>query len=148
MITLHISMHVYFTDFTECFPYRCHWMLTLQTSKHVYFTDIKECLPYRYHWIRYQWMCSFQISINVFLTDINECAESTSGCDSVNGVCTDVPGFYQCSCKPGFVLFTSNGTASKSIPPLEDGKRLGDVYYLNHTCVRKYWCLLNQSCDR
>lgn len=65
MIPLHISMHVYFTDITECFPYRCHWMLTLQTLKHVYFTDIKECLPYRYHWIRYQWMCSLQISMNV-----------------------------------------------------------------------------------
>ena len=35
--------------------------------------------------------------------DIDECASaSTNDCDKVNGVCTNTPGSYECSCKTGW----------------------------------------------
>ena len=35
-------------------------------------------------------------------------------------------------------MYTTNGTEGYSIPPAETGMLAGDLYHINHTCVRKY----------
>lgn len=66
-------------------------------------------------------------------SDIDEC-KLMSPCSDV---CTNIEGSYQCSCPAGYSLFVANGTQGHLIPPPEDGNYAGDVYQLNHTCVRK-----------
>ncbi|KAJ8318329.1 hypothetical protein KUTeg_003420, partial [Tegillarca granosa] len=65
---------------------------------------------------------------------IDECKQNNGGC-SQN--CTDeIPG-YSCSCITGFELYMYAGFNNISLAKGENGKREGDVYYINHTCVRK-----------
>ena len=40
--------------------------------------------------------CSFHL-----LPDIDECTTQTHDC-SLNGICTNVEGSFQCECQPGF----------------------------------------------
>ena len=57
------------------------------------------------------------------ILDIDECFENTDSCDK-NAVCTNMPGGYNCTCKPGFIDIDSpqNGTNctgnNKLIKPL------------------------------
>ena len=69
-----------------------------------------------------------------------------------NGGCSDmcnntVPGYY-CTCKPGYVLYTYNGTSGLTIPASETGLLYGDMYYINHTCVSKYVGIICQFIHR
>ncbi|KAJ8309937.1 LOW QUALITY PROTEIN: hypothetical protein KUTeg_011802 [Tegillarca granosa] len=66
--------------------------------------------------------------------NINECEVNNGGC-SQN--CTDeIPGYF-CTCQMGYELYMHDGFNNISLAKGEDGKREGDVYYINHTCVRK-----------
>ena len=71
---------------------------------------------------------------------IDQCSEGTSGCDSENGYCnsTNNGEDYICGCKRGYILFTEDGLNGHNISSSETGMTPGDVYYLNHTCVRKF----------
>ncbi|CAG5134450.1 unnamed protein product, partial [Candidula unifasciata] len=53
-----------------------------------------------------------------------------------NHTCTNKEGSFECSCLAGYSLFVFNGTQRHFIPPTEDGTHAGDVYQINHTCVR------------
>ncbi|XP_076460199.1 uncharacterized protein LOC143293161 [Babylonia areolata] len=64
--------------------------------------------------------------------NIDECANNSAGCDHT---CTDISGGYQCSCDPGFVLFSYNGVQGHYLAHNEDGHRPGDVRRFNHTCL-------------
>ena len=46
------------------------------------------------------------LDIMVVVVDIDECKEGLSVCHS-EAECTDIPGSYICTCRPGF---TGNGT--------------------------------------
>ena len=70
-----------------------------------------------------------------------ECNIDNAGCDHT---CTDVPGGYQCTCFNGYDLYTQDRTANFSLRLTENGLLDGDVYYINHTCVRKL--IYNQYC--
>ncbi|CAH1794302.1 unnamed protein product [Owenia fusiformis] len=74
---------------------------------------------------------------NFTCTDINECAQvnpiAQMGCSQT---CNNIPGSYYCSCFNGYVLYDSPGISSINLANSEDGLREGDVYYINHTCVR------------
>ena len=39
---------------------------------------------------------------NVFIIDIDECAQKTDVCVKQKSVCHNIPGSYECICKPGF----------------------------------------------
>lgn len=82
------------------------------------------------------------------LSVIDRCADNTSGCDSERGNCTASVSKedFTCECKPGYTLFTSDGVSGRSILSPEDGMTPGDVYYLNHTCVREFHLLLATFC--
>ena len=54
-------------------------------------------------------------------------------------------GSYSCSCNESFTLFSKNGTQGFMIAAGETGERHGDVYQLNHTCVREYLLLIVTS---
>lgn len=71
-----------------------------------------------------------------------ECNIDNAGCDHT---CTDVPGGYQCTCFNGYDLYTQDRTANFSLRLTENGLLDGDVYYINHTCVRKL--IYNQYCS-
>ena len=52
-------------------------------------------------------------------------------------------GSYQCDCNPdvlgkGYVLYDQPGAQSFPLATGETGLLVGDVRYINHTCVRKY----------
>ncbi|XP_021378486.1 sushi, von Willebrand factor type A, EGF and pentraxin domain-containing protein 1-like [Mizuhopecten yessoensis] len=67
-------------------------------------------------------------------SDINECDVNKGGCSQK---CNDNAGAYRCSCdQPGYVLFSEDGTSGYYIPNTETGLMSGDIYHLNHTCVR------------
>ena len=70
-----------------------------------------------------------------------ECNIDNAGCDHT---CTDVPEGYQCTCFNGYDLYTQDRTANFSLRLTENGLLDGDVYYINHTCVRKL--IYNQYC--
>ncbi|KAK3089225.1 hypothetical protein FSP39_001900 [Pinctada imbricata] len=66
--------------------------------------------------------------------DINECTMDNGGCSDM---CTNaVPG-YQCTCNSGYELYAYPGFNNISLSGAETGEMQGDVYYINHTCVRK-----------
>ena len=75
------------------------------------------------------------------MTDIDECAPN-KGKGGCSGTCENAAPFYNCKCSNGYVLFTENGTMNRFIAAGETGLRQGDVYYINHTCVRKFISLL------
>lgn len=64
--------------------------------------------------------------------DINECTVSNGGCDQK---CLNTAGDFSCSCNSGYQLYTQNGTASFFIEKSENGKRDGDIFQINKTCV-------------
>ncbi|XP_041364262.1 uncharacterized protein LOC121379679 [Gigantopelta aegis] len=66
--------------------------------------------------------------------DIDECTTDNGGCSQT---CTDSDGGYSCSCSDGYTLYTQNGTEGYHIPPAETGRLPGDLFHLNHSCVRK-----------
>lgn len=66
--------------------------------------------------------------------DLDECANKTSGCQQL---CKNIPGGYECHCKPGYALFTSDGAEGFRLANNEDGLRKEDERVLNHTCVRE-----------
>ena len=73
-----------------------------------------------------------------FLADIQECGNSPSPCDPNYGSCDENPaGGYTCRCEEGYVLFTGDGTEGFELALTEDGLRKGDIYRIDHTCVRK-----------
>ena len=47
-------------------------------------------------------------------TDIDECIEKTDNCDK-DAVCNNMPGSYDCICKPGFVDVDGKNCTGKSI---------------------------------
>ncbi|KRX15830.1 Fibropellin-1 [Trichinella nelsoni] len=65
-------------------------------------------------------------------TDINECLIDKGGCEHL---CINRPGKYECSCHPGYELFTKNGQNDMYVHPKESGTRLGDVFGLNKSCI-------------
>ncbi|XP_036362858.1 uncharacterized protein LOC115216258 [Octopus sinensis] len=65
--------------------------------------------------------------------DIDECQKNNGNCQHS---CTNVNGSYTCNCNEGYALYKENNTMSYSIPAAEDGTQFGDVFYLNHSCVR------------
>lgn len=65
------------------------------------------------------------------IADVNECAMNIC-----NQNCNNSVGSYKCICYEGYTLYTSNGTNGFYIPAGEDGLKRGDVYQINHTCVR------------
>ena len=71
----------------------------------------------------------------ILLIDVDECHVKNGGCSHT---CINSDGGYSCTCKNGYTLYTTNGTESLTIPPEETGKLDGDIYHLDHTCVRKY----------
>ncbi|XP_069125539.1 protein lev-9-like [Argopecten irradians] len=72
------------------------------------------------------------LSVFQIFLDIDECATNTSLCSDG---CDNFGGGYRCTCTPGYVLYTVNGTEGYYIPIGETGERPGDLYHLNHTCV-------------
>ncbi|KAH1029275.1 hypothetical protein HUJ05_002540 [Dendroctonus ponderosae] len=64
--------------------------------------------------------------------DINECAVNNGGCQQK---CINSAGDFSCACNVGFELYQENGTASYFIEASENGKRDGDVYQVNKSCV-------------
>lgn len=66
--------------------------------------------------------------------DINECLDKNGGCDQR---CINSPGSYNCLCNVGYELYTRNGTSNFYIPESESGTKMGDLYSINKTCVRK-----------
>lgn len=75
----------------------------------------------------------FNVYIYEYL-DIVECDTDNGGC-SHN--CTNSPGSYTCSCPTGYLLYEEDGFQGFYIPQGETGIMEGDVYHINHTCVRK-----------
>ena len=37
-------------------------------------------------------------------TDVDECDAHSDSCDTTNGVCTNIPGTFNCSCTAGYEL--------------------------------------------
>ena len=46
------------------------------------------------------------------ISDINECLEKTDNCDN-NANCTNTPGGYYCTCKPGLTDVDGDGKTCK-----------------------------------
>ena len=44
-----------------------------------------------------------------FALDVDECRENVL-CDQFDGICMNLPGTFQCSCKHGYMLMTDNQT--------------------------------------
>ena len=81
------------------------------------------------------------MTTSLIISVIDECSTDPHPCQQPGdiGACTEDPaGGYTCSCADGYALFTVDGTAGFSIPEGEDGTRAGDLYRINHTCVRKF----------
>ncbi len=78
-----------------------------------------------------------------YSADINECTTGSSGCGQN---CTNTPGSYLCSCDHGYQLF-QNGTNDVYVEDGESGLQAGDVYRINHTCVREYRSIACYSND-
>ena len=70
------------------------------------------------------------------MTDIQECTLGLDYCDE-NGVCQETDGSYECVCNPGYELYTSDGFNGFTLADGETGLLPGDVYYIDHSCVRK-----------
>ncbi|XP_064597497.1 sushi, von Willebrand factor type A, EGF and pentraxin domain-containing protein 1-like [Liolophura sinensis] len=66
-------------------------------------------------------------------SDVDECS-GKHYCS--NGRCVNNDGSYSCECFHGYELFSSPDMEVYTIPVSENGYRPGDVYYINHTCVR------------
>ncbi|XP_063446928.1 sushi, von Willebrand factor type A, EGF and pentraxin domain-containing protein 1-like [Mytilus trossulus] len=73
---------------------------------------------------------------NAACSNINECS-SNNGIGPCHQRCTDSSPGYTCGCNDGFVLYTAEGISNISLADGENGEKEGDVYYINHTCVRK-----------
>ena len=70
------------------------------------------------------------------VSDINECATNQDGCDNM---CENTDGSYNCTCtQPGTVLFTEDGQNGYYIKAGESGVEEGDLYRINHTCIREF----------
>lgn len=74
----------------------------------------------------------------IIFVDINECTPN-GGRGPCDQTCenTPTPG-YTCSCgMSGYILYTGDGFNNISLAKGETGMRDGDVYRIDHTCVRK-----------
>ena len=92
-------------------------------------------------------VCVLLIVCNSFCvpsSDIDECADGGIGFTYCTQLCNNFPGSYNCSCNEndGFALYTEPGAQGFELPPNENGLIFGDTFLINHTCVRKYDCLL------
>ncbi|XP_055954398.1 sushi, von Willebrand factor type A, EGF and pentraxin domain-containing protein 1-like [Patella vulgata] len=65
--------------------------------------------------------------------DIVECDMNNGGCSHT---CTNSMGSFSCECPSGFSLFTQDGTNRRNIQAPDTGLKEGDIYHINHTCVR------------
>ena len=61
------------------------------------------------------------------IPDINECFEKTDNCDN-NAVCTNTPGGYNCTCKPGLTDVDGDGKTCK-------GKQLWSIVNLESLAI-------------
>ena len=68
-----------------------------------------------------------------FFLDINECKLDPKPCEN----CTNAEPGYTCHCPLGYILYTEDGFNNVSLAEGETGLLQGDVYHINHTCVRK-----------
>ena len=51
------------------------------------------------------------VLFSIFILDLDECKDKTHQCD-VNANCTNIPGSYNCTCRPGY---TANGSICNGI---------------------------------
>jgi len=65
-------------------------------------------------------------SFNFTQTDINECVEEQMKCLHI---CTNTPGSYVCSCRPGYVLSADGHTCFGEIQPQAN-------YIMINNCIR------------
>ncbi|XP_021360135.1 CUB and sushi domain-containing protein 1-like [Mizuhopecten yessoensis] len=76
----------------------------------------------------------FRNSSTSLCQDILECSVNKGGCSNT---CNEESPGYSCSCPSGYDLFTESNQNNISLPRSESGLRQGDIFYFNHTCVRK-----------
>ena len=82
-----------------------------------------------------------------FLAEIDECAEGIHDCYN-ESYCDNSPaGSYTCTCptEEGLVLFTEDGMNGFNVRDGETGMKDGDMYHINHTCIRKC-TIINHAC--
>ncbi|WP_194863092.1 EGF domain-containing protein [Myxococcus sp. AB036A] len=70
-------------------------------------------------------------------TDVNECTNGTSQC-SVNATCTNTPGSYNCTCKPGY---SGNGWTCDDIDECANGTAVCQVGELCVNTPGAYTCV-------
>ena len=67
--------------------------------KLVYFSFV-ECLQWFIYDVRGWWLID-RILFSFLFLDLDECKDKTHQCD-VNANCTNIPGSYNCTCRPGY----------------------------------------------
>ena len=75
------------------------------------------------------------LRISVLFSDVNECTENLAFCDHD---CTNKPGSYECSCYPGYDLYTTPGFGDLELGSGEDGSKPWHNFHINHSCVCKF----------
>ena len=50
-----------------------------------------------------------------FHTDVDECDVHSDSCDTPNGVCTNIPGTFNCSCTAGYDLDMDGRTCNGKV---------------------------------
>ena len=68
-------------------------------------------------------MCAYVFSVKIcfdcfqfpFHTDVDECDVNSDLCDTPNGVCTNMPGTFNCSCTAGYELDMDGRTCNGKI---------------------------------
>lgn len=69
--------------------------------------------------------------------DINECT-ANGGLGPCDQACANTLAGYTCRCDVnGYTLYTGDGFNNISLAKGETGMKDGDVYRIDHTCVRK-----------